>query len=133
MTRDERFPPSCRLRHQRDFDRVFHARCSVGQDDLVVYAAANQTDTSRLGLSVSRRVGNAVRRNKWKRWLREAFRRQRPELPAGFDFVIVVRARSKPRGATPAGPSTAEVTFAGVHQLLAQLCWRAARRWERRR
>ena len=63
---------------------------------LVVQGCANGLPHTRLGLSVSRRVGNAVLRNRWKRIIREAFRTQRDELPVGLDLVVRPR-----RGATP--------------------------------
>lgn len=50
----------------------------------------------RLGVAVSKRHGNAVRRNRIKRLSREAFRLMRPELPEGFDFVMVPRVGSDP-------------------------------------
>ena len=53
----------------------------------------------RLGLSVSRRIGNAVVRNAWKRRLREAFRVARRKIPAGQDYLVVVRSGAAPGGA----------------------------------
>ena len=52
----------------------------------------------RLGLSVSRRIGNAVVRNAWKRRLREAFRVARRKIPAGHDYLVVVRSSGVPPG-----------------------------------
>ena len=54
---------------------------------------------ARLGLSVSRRIGNAVVRNAWKRRLREAFRVARRKIPAGHDYLVVVRSGAAPGGA----------------------------------
>jgi ribonuclease P protein component len=59
---------------------------------LVVYAAANGLPHPRVGLSVSRKVGNAVVRNRWKRLLREAFRLSQPSLPVGLDFILIPRS-----------------------------------------
>jgi ribonuclease P protein component len=81
-------------RHQRllktgDFRLVYAARNRAGDGRLVVYARANGLGRTRLGLSVGRRLGGAVQRNRIKRLLREAFRRLRADLPAGYDVVIV--------------------------------------------
>ncbi|RME40614.1 MAG: ribonuclease P protein component [Planctomycetota bacterium] len=88
---DQRFRPRERLRRRRDFERVFARRCRVGTEHLVVYAAPNDLEWSRLGISVSRKVGNAVVRNRVRRKLREAYRTHKHEIPAGFDFVCVAR------------------------------------------
>ncbi len=98
------FPRSVRLLAAGDFARVFAARRSAAGGPLVLYAcpAADRSGGVRLGLSVSRRVGNAVVRNRWKRRLREAFRSVRERLPAGNDFVVVVRPAAVPLGAVGA-------------------------------
>lgn len=63
---------------------------------VILYAARNESTDSRLGLIVSRKCGNAVVRNRWKRLLREAFRLVHDELPLGLDLVVLPR-----RGASP--------------------------------
>jgi ribonuclease P protein component len=62
----------------------------------LVFVCENGLQHSRLGLSVSRKVGPAVVRNRWKRLLREAFRLQRQELPVGLDIVTIPRADDPP-------------------------------------
>jgi ribonuclease P protein component len=89
------FPKSARLLKPAEFDRVFGRRCSAGDNNIVLYAALGVTAEARLGLVVSRKCGNAVVRNRWKRGLREAFRNVRGEL-ALFDFVVVPRAGALP-------------------------------------
>jgi ribonuclease P protein component len=91
-----RFLPRYHLRTSADFRRVFEARRSVADERIIVYVLDNQLDFPRLGLSVSRKVGNAVSRNRWKRLLREAFRLSVAKLPAGFDLVVVPRPNFKP-------------------------------------
>ena len=85
---DQRFPKELRIRRQADFDRVYKARQFAADDVLVVNGSANGLDVPRLGLSISRQVGNAVVRAAWKRRIREAFRLCRAELPPGIDYVV---------------------------------------------
>jgi ribonuclease P protein component len=83
-----RFRPDDRIRKQHDFERVYQARLYAADDVLVVNGDANGLDRTRLGLSISKKVGNAVVRNRWKRLIREAFRLSRERLPAGVDLIV---------------------------------------------
>ena len=112
------FSREMRLRKRADFQRVFDALSSVADDVLVVYAVANKLDRARLGACVSRKHGNAVRRNQWKRLIRESFRVQQDVIPKGFDYVVLPR-----RGATPQA--------AAVARSLVSLTQRLVRRWQR--
>ncbi len=81
-----------RLSRSAEFDRVYRQGRSVGSRHLVVYTfPTGGEDPPRLGLSVSRKVGGAVDRNRVKRLLREAFAGHEAQLPCGQDLVIVAR------------------------------------------
>jgi ribonuclease P protein component len=86
-------PGRGRLSRSAEFDRVFRQGRSHAGRDLVLYVFPRSTeeDGSRLGLSVSRKVGGAVERNRVKRVLREAFAIEGLRLPAGTDAVVVAR------------------------------------------
>lgn len=88
---DERLPYSKRLHDPKEFQRVYDAKTAVHGPLVVVFVRANGRPTARLGVSVSTKHGNAVRRNRIKRVLRAAFRQTRESLPAGVDYVFVPR------------------------------------------
>jgi len=85
---DQRFPKSVRLVSQLDFDRVFREGIVASDSVLVVHATRGTQPWTRIGLSISKKVGNSPVRNRWKRLIREAFRRQKLDLPLNMDMVV---------------------------------------------
>ncbi|MFP4145367.1 MAG: ribonuclease P protein component [Phycisphaeraceae bacterium] len=88
---DQRLPRSRRLRKSEAFDKVFEARCRKNVGPLIMRGRPGESGDHRLGLMVSRRAGKAVKRNRIKRMLREAFRLMRSKLPGAYDLVVAVR------------------------------------------
>ena len=86
------FPRTMRLSRRRDFRRVMTAGRRASDHAVIVCVDRNGLPHLRLGLSVSRRLGRAVVRNRVKRLLREAFRLEAPHLPGGLDIVCIPRS-----------------------------------------
>jgi ribonuclease P protein component len=93
---DAPFLPQYRIRRSGDFRRAYQRRCSSADQQIVVFGHPNGLAHPRLGLSVSRRIGGAVVRNRWKRLLREAFRLSRSQLPDGIDLIVLPRPNAEP-------------------------------------
>lgn len=81
-----------RLKKGADFKRVRALKQSWAHPLLVLYAAPNDLDVTRVGISVSKRIGNAVVRNRTKRRIREAVRPLLPNLHPGWDLVFIARS-----------------------------------------
>jgi ribonuclease P protein component len=79
------------LKKWRDFKQAYAHRKSVGTHMLVMYVRANERAVNRLGVSVSRKVGKAVTRNRVKRCIKAQYRLREHALKTGYDMVISVR------------------------------------------
>ena len=90
------FPKSMHLRKRGDFDRVFAQKHSQADRVLVIYGMANGLSASRLGLVVSKKLGKANCRNRWKRLIREVFRLEQSNFPIPVDLVIIPRHGVEP-------------------------------------
>ena len=88
----QRFPRSCRLTARRQFKTVYGEGHRTGCRCFTIYGLPNSIDRCRLGLTVTRKVGCAVVRNRIKRMLREVFRHNRPRLDVPLDLVVNARA-----------------------------------------
>jgi ribonuclease P protein component len=85
------FPKLCRLRKSWEYQQVWKMGCRLHTPHFILLLAENTAGCSRLGLTVSRKVGNAVMRNRVKRLLREFFRVKQQQFSAAVDLSIVAK------------------------------------------
>ena len=83
------------LKNSREFGSVYNTRNSAANKYLVMYLRDNGLEYNRLGISVSKKVGNSVVRHRVTRLIREAYRLNRDNIDVGYDIVIVARPASK--------------------------------------
>ena len=79
------------LKSNRDFQKVYKSGKSFANKYLVMYVLENGTDQNRLGISVSKKVGNSVVRHRVKRLIKESYRLHEGIFNSGLDIVIIAR------------------------------------------
>ncbi|MBE0447111.1 MAG: ribonuclease P protein component [Actinobacteria bacterium] len=84
------------LTDSKDYESVYRYGGSVANEELVLYFLEKEDSGKRIGISVSRKIGAAVVRNRIKRLIREAFRHNESAIKQGYDLVFI--ARSQLRG-----------------------------------
>lgn len=89
---NHRFTKKEHLRKKKEFQIVFDKGNGFGNDQIIIYALLNKSPVSRLGLVVGRKFGNSVKRNRFKRIIREAYRLNKNLLGKGVDLVVIPKA-----------------------------------------
>ena len=84
---------SCALKLNHIFRRLY-ATTGFANGYLVLYARKNRTDTNRVGITVGKKLGHAVVRNRVRRRLREVYRLNEDKFQSGWDIVVVARTRA---------------------------------------
>lgn len=107
------FPASSRLRTSAEFQQAWQLGRRIHTQHFILIVCPNRCKRMRLGITVSRKVGNAVIRNRLKRRLREYFRRNLRPLEAFLDISIVAKRQ--------AGSLPHELLVAELHKAFARL------------
>ena len=83
------------LKRNRDFQKVYGGGKSSANRYFVLYVMENGSSKNRLGISVSKKVGNSVVRHRLKRYVKECYRLHEDLFQAGFDFIVIARVTAK--------------------------------------
>jgi len=106
-----------RVTRSGDFTKIIRLGTCVADGTLVLFALPKTSadNSIRIGITIPKKTGNAVQRNRWKRLIRESFRVQQAALPVGYEFIV----RPK-RGATP--------SWRAIEKSIPHLAHKAAKR-----
>lgn len=107
---------SVSLKKNRDFQNVYRKGKSYANRYLVMYVLENETDGNRLGISVSKKVGNSVIRHHLTRLIRESYRLHEDMFNSGLDIVVI--ARSTARDISYQETESALMHLGGLHRIM---------------
>lgn len=86
------------LKNNIDFKEIYHTGKSYANKYLIMYVNKNEWNKNRLGISVSKKVGNSVVRHRITRLIRESYRLSEDSFCKGLDIIVVARAGAKGKG-----------------------------------
>ena len=107
------------IKKNEDYQKVYHSGKSYANKYLVMYAKKNESETGRLGISVSKKVGNSVVRHRIARLIRESYRLNVSKFHSGWDIVVVARQGAKGRNYFEI--NSAMLHLAKLHRILCEV------------
>ncbi len=107
------------LKKNKDFQTVYKKGKSYANKYLVMYIVENNLDRNRIGISVSKKVGNSVIRHRLKRLIKESYRLNESVFKNGFDIVVVARTTAKDR--TYRDIESALLHLGKIHKILKEM------------
>lgn len=122
-----KFPKNKKLAKNRQFKAVLDRNICIGDRLMTLFMAENDCGYPRLGVSVGKFCGNAIVRNRLKRLLREAFRQNQDQIPADFDYLLMISRRwpKKLDSTAERKAAAAKLTFEQVQNSLLMLVEKA--------
>ena len=107
------------IKKNEDYQKVYHSGKSYANKYLVMYVKKNESETGRLGISVSKKVGNSVVRHRIARLIRESYRLNVSKFHSGWDIVVVARQGAKGRNYFEI--NSAMLHLAKLHRILCEV------------
>ena len=107
------------LKKNQDFQNVYKKGKSNANKYLVMFIVENNLDKNRIGISVSKKVGNSVIRHRLKRLIKESYRLNEAVFKSGFDIVVVARTTAKDR--TYRDIESALLHLGKIHKILKEM------------
>ena len=104
------------LKKNKDFQLVYKCGKSYANKYLVMYIKENNTGKNRLGISVSKKVGNSIVRHRLTRLIRESYRLQEDRFRCGIDIVVIARIGAK--GRTYKDIESALLHLGRIHEII---------------
>lgn len=104
------------IKKNEEFQKIYQSGRSYANKYLVMYARKNESDTGRLGISVSKKVGNSVVRHRLARLIRESYRLNEARFHSGWDIIVIARQSAK--GRTYFEINSAVLHLAKLHRIL---------------
>lgn len=107
------------IKKNEDFKKIYQSGKSYANKYLVMYVKRNDSETGRLGISVSKKVGNSVVRHRIARLVRESYRLNENKFHSGWDIVVVARQGAKGRNYFEI--NSAMLHLAKLHRILCEV------------
>ncbi len=107
------------IKKNEEFREIYHSGKSYANKYLVMYVRKSESETGRLGISVSKKVGNSVVRHRLARLIRESYRLNESKFHSGWDIIVVARQGAKGRNYFEI--NSAMLHLAKLHRILCEV------------